>query len=90
MDRTQQFQALDDWRKKLIISIAASYELFYFLEVKIINDPPPKNCLESKHGKFLLTSKLIVEQSSILGLDYHQCPPVLIQFKLQRLPKYVE
>ena len=31
MDRTQQFQALDDWRKRLIISIAASYELFYFL-----------------------------------------------------------
>ena len=31
MDCTQQFQALDDWRKRLIISIAASYELFYFL-----------------------------------------------------------
>ena len=31
MDHTQQFQALDDWRKRLIISIAASYELFYFL-----------------------------------------------------------
>ena len=31
MDGTQQFQALDKWRKRLIISIAASYKLFYFL-----------------------------------------------------------